>query len=139
MVLRLTLKPNERIIVNGCIIRNSDRRQLIVIENQADIVREADLLSDGDSRTPVKEVYFFVQSALVDPSLREKLVPLIQKNLGRLVPVFHDEMSTHIFEAASHVSCGDFYKALRALRPVIQYEAQLFAKIDRSAYVTAAE
>lgn len=139
MVLRLTLKPNERIIVNGCIIRNSDRRQLIVIENHADVVREADLLNDSEARTPVKEVYFFVQSALVDPALREKLVPLIQKNLGRLVPVFHDDISTHIFEAASHVSCGDFYKALRALRPVIHYEARLFSNLDHGRFVTAAE
>ena len=46
MGLRLTLKPNERILINGCVIRNSDRRQLLVIENHADIVREADLMGE---------------------------------------------------------------------------------------------
>ena len=54
MALRLTLKPNERILINGCVVRNADRRQMIVIENQADIVREADLLKEDEERTPVK-------------------------------------------------------------------------------------
>ena len=61
MALRLTLKPNERILINGCVVRNADRRQMIVIENQADIVREADLLKEDEERTPVKEVYFFIR------------------------------------------------------------------------------
>ncbi|MGB7317133.1 MAG: flagellar biosynthesis repressor FlbT, partial [Planktotalea sp.] len=126
MALRLTLKPNERILINGCVVRNSDRRQLLVIENQADIVREADLLDESAARTPVKEVYFFIQAALLDPSKRDKLVPIIQKQLGKLVPVFHDEVAQHIFDAASHVSLRDFYKAMRALRPLMDYEEQLF-------------
>ena len=64
MALKLTLKPNERILINGCIVRNSDRRQLLLIENKADVVREGDLLDENDARTPVKEVYYFVQAAI---------------------------------------------------------------------------
>ena len=139
MALRLTLKPNERILINGCVVRNSARRQLLVIENQADIVREADLLDETVARTPVKEVYFFIQAALLDASRRKKLVPIVQKMLGQLVPVFHDEVSQHIFQAASHVSQRDFYKAMRALRPLIEYEERLFDMMEANAAVRAAE
>ena len=120
MALKLTLKPNERILINGCIVRNSDRRQLLLIENKADVVREGDLLDENDARTPVKEVYYFVQAALLDPKVRAKLVPIVQKKLGKLVPVFHDDMAQHIFEAANHASNTDFYKAMRSLRPLIE-------------------
>ncbi len=139
MALRLTLKPNERILINGCVILNSDRRQVISIENQADIVREADLLKEDEARSPVKEVYFFIQSALLDPTIRQKIVPIVQKRLGRLVPVFHDEMAEHIFQAAGHVSTADFYRAMRALRPLMDYEAQLLKMIESRTQVTAAE
>ena len=139
MALRLTLKPNERVLINGCVVRNSDRRQLLVIENHADIVREADLLDEAEARTPVKEVYFFIQAALLDPTKQKKLVPIVQKKLGQLVPVFHDEVGEHIFEAASHVAKGDFYKAMRALRSLIEYEEQLFDMIQTRAAATAAE
>jgi flagellar protein FlbT len=139
MALRLTLKPNERILINGCVIRNTDRRQLLVIENHADIVREADLLGESEARTPVKEVYFFIQAALLDTSKRKKLVPIIQKKLAQLVPVFHDDVGEHIFEAAGHVSQADFYKAMRALRPLMEYEDRLFEMIHERAAATAAE
>ncbi len=139
MALRLTLKPNERILINGCVVRNSDRRQLLMIENQADIVRETDLLDEAEARTPVKEVYFFIQAALLDSSKRKKLVPIVQKKLGQLVPVFHDEVGEHIFEAAGFVAQSDFYKAMRALRPLIEYEERLFDMIQKNSAAMAAE
>jgi len=139
MGLRLTLKPNERILINGCVVRNSDRRQMLVIETHADIVREADLLKEDDARTPVKEVYYFIQASLLDPAKRTKLVPIIQKKLGQMVPVFHDDVAQHIFDAANHVSTADFYKAMRALRPLIEYEAGLFKMLEDKYAATAAE
>lgn len=139
MALRLTLKPNERVLINGCVVRNSDRRQLLIIENHADIVREIDLLDETEARTPVKEVYFFIQAALLDPTKREKLVPIVQKKLGQLVPIFHDEVGQHIFEAAQHVAEGDFYKAMRALRSLIEYEGRLFDLMQTRIAATAAE
>ncbi len=137
MALRLTLKPNERIVINGCVVQNSDRRQMITIENHADVVREADLLKEDEARTPVKEVYFLIQASLLDRKVRDKLVPVIQKKLGQLVPVFHDDMSKHIFDAAHHVSAADFYNAMRALRPVMSYEAELFEMINSKAKQSA--
>lgn len=138
MALRLTLKPNEKIVINGCVIRNADRRQLLTIENHADIVRGVDLLDEGEAGTPVKTVYFFIQTALLKPAVRKELVPVIQRELARLVPVFHEEIGGHIFEAANHVSCSDFYKAMRALRPLIKYEARLLEMINGKAQEEAA-
>ena len=71
--------------------------------------------------------------------MREKLIPIIQKKLGQLVPVFHDDMAQHIFEAANHVSQQDFYKAMRALRPLMEYEGQLFDMLNSRQTATAAE
>ena len=143
MALRLTLKPNEKIVINGCVIRNADRRQMLTIENHADIVRGVDLLDEGEAGSPVKNVYFFIQTALLNPAVRDELIPVIQQDLAKLVPVFHEEIGGHIFEAANHVSCRDFYKAMRALRPLIQYEARLLemlkGKSDEAQMSAAAE
>ncbi|PCH66412.1 MAG: flagellum biosynthesis protein FlbT [Rhodobacteraceae bacterium] len=129
MALRLTLKPNEKIVINGCVIRNADRRQTLTIENQADVVRGVDLLDETSAATPVKEVYFFIQSALLRPEIRDDVTPVIQEKLGQLVPVFHDEISGYLFEAANHVSAANYYKAMRALRHVIEYEAELLRRV----------
>ncbi|MDX2485497.1 MAG: flagellar biosynthesis repressor FlbT [Pseudodonghicola sp.] len=131
MALRLTLKPNEKIVINGCVIRNADRRQTLTIENYADVVRGSDLLDEAGAATPVKKVYFFIQSALLRPEIRDDLTPVIQKSLAELVPIFHERIAAHIFEAANHVSTANYYKALRALREVMRYENDLMALLAR--------
>lgn len=103
---------------------------MLTIENHADIVRGVDLLDETEAGSPVKNVYFFIQTALLNPTVRDDLIPVIQKDLAQLVPVFHEEIGGHIFEAANHVSCRDFYKAMRALRPLIQYEARLLDMLN---------
>ena len=126
-MLKITLKPNERVVVNGCVLRNGPRRQSLVIENRADIVREGDLLKPDAQATPVSKVYFLVQTALMKPELREKVVPTIQQGLAQLATCFGPDMRLRILQAASEVSMSDFYKAMSGLRPVLRYEAELLA------------
>jgi len=130
MALKLTLKPYERFIVNGCAMRNSGRRHSIVIEEKADVVRGKDLLDASAAGTAVKKVYFLIQTALTRADLREKLVPTIQHNLAGLATVFGPPNVGHVFEAANYVSRGDYYKALRELKPVMQYENELLSHIS---------
>jgi flagellar protein FlbT len=125
MPLKLTLKPGERIIVNGCAMRNSNRRHVLMIESQADVVRGHDLLEEGAAATPVAQAYFLIQTVLIRSDLRDQLVPEIQKRLAGLATVFGAENLSRVFKAANYVSCNDYYKALRALRPVMAHEAEL--------------
>ena len=125
MPLSITLKPNERIVVNGCEIRNSNRRHKLHIESQADVIREGDLLDKSTVATPVKRTYFLLQTALIHASHRESLVPLIQSDLADLAMVFGGDNLSRVFEAANFVSHQDFYKALSSLRPVMKHEEAL--------------
>ncbi|MWD28480.1 flagellum biosynthesis protein FlbT [Aquicoccus sp. SCR17] len=129
MALKLTLKPYERFIVNGCAMRNSGRRHTIVVEERADVVRGKDLLEADAAVTPVNKAYYLVQTALIRADLRDKLVPVIQHHLAELATVFGPPHVSAIFEAANSVSQSDFYKALRALRPVRLYEHELMHHI----------
>ena len=128
MTLKITLKPNERIVVNGCVIRNTDRRNALVFETHADIVREADLLTPDAKATPVGRAYYLIQTALLQVDLRDKIVGGIQQDLANLAACFSDRMRGAVVQAATHVSCADYYKALSALRPVLRYEATLLEK-----------
>lgn len=125
MGLKLTLRPNERVVVNGCVIRNSDRRNVLTIETPADVVRSEDLLNEDAAATPVKQAYFLIQTALIRPDTREALVPVIQEKLADLVGLFNQQTAGGVVEAATCVSVGDYYKAMSALRPVMRHEAEV--------------
>ncbi|ETX28900.1 flagellar biosynthesis repressor FlbT [Roseivivax isoporae] len=129
MPLSLTLRPNERLVVNGCAIRNSNRRHTILIESRADVVRSSDLLEESSANTPVTRVYFKIQTALIYAKMRDDLVPLIQRGLAELATVFGGASLSAIFEAANYVSQANYYMALAELRPVIEHEAKLLEKI----------
>ena len=131
MGLRLTLKPGEKIIINGCIVRNSDRKQSLTIENHADVIRGIDILDESEAATPVKEAYFLVQAAMLQPKIRDDITPVIQKRLGKLVPVFNPQIGGHLVEAANHVSARNYYNALKAIKPVIEYEKELLELIAK--------
>lgn len=124
-MLKLTLKPHERVVVNGCVIRNGDRRQALTVENRADIVRESDLLKAEAQATPVSKVYFLMQTALIRPETRDQAVTAIQKGLADLACCFGSEMCNRVMFAANYVSTGDYYKAMSEMRVVLRYEAEL--------------
>ncbi len=129
MGLKITLKPNEQIVVNGCIIRNSNRRHALTIENRADVVRAEDLLDANTPPTPVKQAYFLIQTALTRPDTRESLVPVIQQMLADLVLIFNRNETGCVFEAASAVAVGDYYRGMSALRSLIRHEQSVLTYI----------
>ncbi len=132
MALSLTLKPGEYLIVNGCVIRNTTRRQTLHVENRADIIRGKDLMTEAAADTPTKRVCFNMQKALVQPELREYLDRRIQSELAQLVTTFSPRIQPHIFEAANFVSSGDYYRAFVALKPVLQHEDAVFQRLEEA-------
>ncbi len=125
MALNLTLKPFERIVVNGCMMRNGGRKTTLTVENRADIIRETDLLKPEAAATPVRAAYFLIQSALVYPDRRDKLVTSAQQQLAKLATAFGSELRPHVFEAANNVSIGEYFAALRELRPLMKRETEV--------------
>ncbi|MHA6327033.1 flagellar biosynthesis repressor FlbT [Roseivivax sp. CAU 1753] len=132
MALTLTLKPGEYLIVNGCVVRNTMRRQTLHVENRADIIRGNDLLTDADANTPTKRICFMIQSALTQPDHRERLNKKIQTGLAQLASTFGISMQNSIFEAANYVSQADYYRAFISLKPVLKYEERLFSLLELS-------
>ena len=60
MPLKLSLKPGETFVVNGAVVRNGDRRGVLLLENQARVLREKDILHPRDATTPATRAYFSV-------------------------------------------------------------------------------
>ena len=44
MPLKLSLKPNEKIVLNGAVVQNGDRRTTLLLQNKASVLREKDIM-----------------------------------------------------------------------------------------------
>ncbi|ABE38908.1 flagellar biosynthesis repressor FlbT [Rhodopseudomonas pseudopalustris] len=126
MPLRVELKPFERIVIGQSVITNSDTRTTFLIDGDAPILREKDILTSESANTPVKRVYLCVQMMYLQndiPAYQELYLGFI-KELLEAVPSFRDTI-----EATSNlILSGQLYKALRELRPLIKREEELLQR-----------
>lgn len=130
MPLRLTLKPNERFIVNGCVIKNGPRRHVIEVENRADVLREDDMLHAETATTPVRRVAYHIQIALVSATHRNEYDPLILRALEDLANAL-PRFAQAIASCEEQVQSQNYYGAYRALAPLIAHEDLLFAHVKK--------
>ncbi len=125
--LVLKLGPRERIMINGVVMENGDRRtRLNVITPDANVLRLRDAIHPDDAKTPVKRTCYVAQSILAgeaDPELGRKQ---LLTGIEQLSQVFTDaESRAHLDSATEHVIAGKFYPAMRSLRNLIAREARL--------------
>ncbi|TNE66515.1 MAG: flagellar biosynthesis repressor FlbT [Alphaproteobacteria bacterium] len=66
MALKLSLKPDEKLVINGAVIANGDRRATLIVHNKASILREKDILQEDEVDTPAKRIYFPIMLMYMD-------------------------------------------------------------------------
>lgn len=123
MSLRVELKPFERIIIGQSVITNSDSRTTFLIDGDAPILREKDILTAETANTPVKRVYLCVQMMYLENDMvnYQDLYLGFIKDLLEAVPSFRDQIES----VSNLILSGSLYKALRELRPLIKREEEL--------------
>jgi flagellar protein FlbT len=123
MPLRVELKPFERIIVGESVITNSDTKTAFLIDGDAPILREKDILTAETANTPVRRIYLCVQMMYLEkdiPKYQELYLGFI-KELLEAVPSFRPQIE----EASNLILSGLLYKALKEIRKLIDREDQL--------------
>lgn len=125
--LVLKLAPNERVLINGAVIENGDRRSKIAIRTpNANVLRLKDAIHPDRANTPVGRACYIAQLILsgdAEPAegKRQLLLAISQLSL-----VFEDEGSqAALRDARASVEDGAVYPALRRLRDLLSQEALL--------------
>lgn len=129
--LVLKLRPGERIMINGVVMENGDRRtRLNVLTADANVLRLRDAIHPENANTPVRRICYIAQLVLAgeaEPSLGQRQ---LLTGIAQLGQVFTDGDSHNLLETArENVACRKFYQALKALRDLLPTEARLMAGV----------
>ncbi len=127
MALTISLKPKEQVVIGGAVVCNDeDRRIRLTIKNSVTILREKDVLKAEDVDTPCKRLYFSIQLMYID-----------QENIAEYHKVYWKDAEDIVKAAPScyeiiekmskFVVAGDYYKALKQCKELIQYERKLLS------------
>ena len=72
--MHISLRSGEKIYRNGAVVR-VDRKVSIELLNDVTFLLEAHVMQPQDTNTPLRQLYFVVQTMLIDPAGLDKLVP----------------------------------------------------------------
>lgn len=127
--LVLKLGPRERIMINGVVMENGDRRaRLNVITPDANVLRLRDAIHPDDAKTPVRRVCYIAQLVLAGEADADEARRQLIRGIEQLSQVFQDADSrVHLTAATEAVVAGKFYQAMRSLRNLLPREARLLA------------
>jgi len=127
--LVLKLAPKERILVNGAVIENGDRRsRLSIVTPNANILRLKDAIHPDEVTTPVRRVCYITQLVLSGDADAEEAKMQLMRGIEQLSQVFTDPDSReHLADASRMVLDGKHYAALKSLRLLLPREERLFA------------
>lgn len=127
--LVLKLGPHERVLINGAVIENGDRRaRLAVMTPNAHILRLRDAIHPDEVTTPVRRVCYVAQLVLSGDVSPEEARAQLLRGIEQLSQVLTDRDSRIQLAAATRAVIGQqFYQALKSLRLLLPREERLFA------------
>lgn len=129
MSLVLKLAPHERVLVNGAVIENGERRaRLSICTPRTNILRLSDALHPDEATTPVARAVCLVQLLLSGDAAPATGRPRAIAAIEALTQVFCDADSRRLLDNASTalIEAND-YQCLKSLRRLLPREARLLA------------
>ena len=131
--LVLKLAPHERVLINGAVIENGDKRsRLAIMTPNANILRLRDAIHPGEVNTPVRRVCYIAQLVLSGDARPEDARTQMLRGVEQLSQALTDHDSRTQLAAATEALLDDqFYQALKALRALLPREARLLAATPR--------
>ncbi|AXI48605.1 flagellar biosynthesis repressor FlbT [Sulfitobacter sp. SK012] len=127
--LVLKLSPKERVLINGAVIENGDRRsRLAIMTPNANILRLRDAIHPEDAKTPVRRACYAVQLVLSGDSDPNDVHFSLLRQMEELSQVFTDpDSKSALSEASTGIIEKQYYRSLKALRSLLQREDRFLA------------
>ena len=132
MALKITLKPHEKMIIDGAVVTNGNNRCELYIENSVPLLRQKDILSEKEADSPARRIYFAIQLMYIDRANLElhhktywKLVQELIQAVPSTLPVI-DAINDTILK-------GQYYHALKGARGLIEYEKEIVTGVQEFA------
>lgn len=124
MPLKLTLKPGERVILGGAVIKNGHSVSHLLIENRVPLLREKDILSEAEATSPCRKIYLAVQLMYIDAGLTSELAK-VYWDLVRDVLAAAPSTNDLISQMSAYIVDSSFYQALKVAKKLISHEEEL--------------
>ncbi len=126
--MQLWLKAGERIYVNGAVVR-VDRKVAVELLNDVVFLREAHVLQADETITPLRQLYFVMQTILMCPDQAEVARRLFAELHGSTAASFSSPtVAAGLSEVDQLVRSDRVFDALKVMRGLFDEEDKILSK-----------
>ena len=123
----ISLKPGERIFINGAVIR-VDRKVALELLNDVSFLLESHVMQPESATTPLRQLYFIAQTMLMDPANADPTCGVFRSTHALLMAAFENEEILDGLESAGNsIAAGRIFDALKTIRGLYRIEDEILA------------
>jgi flagellar protein FlbT len=123
----LSLRSGSKVYINGAVLR-VDRKVNLELLNDVTFLLESHVLQAHEATTPLRQLYFVLQTILMDPSGAAPARGMAAEMLTRLIASFADTAVLDGLQAVrGQVERCRLFEAMRTLRALYPVEAGILA------------
>lgn len=121
----ISLKSGERIYINGAVVR-ADRKVSIEFLNDVTFLLEAHVMQPEQTTTPFKQLYFIVQTMLMDPTDTAEAKRLFNSAHANLCSALTTpELLAVLLEVRPLIDARRYFEGLKTLRSCFAREEEV--------------
>jgi flagellar biosynthesis repressor protein FlbT len=129
--LQISLKPGERIYVNGAVLK-VDRKVSIEFLNDVTFLLEHHVIQADDTHTPLRQLYFVIQTILIDPANAAEARTMFYETHASLLRSFENPaIRQNLTEVRDFFDRGRIFDALKLLRSLFPIEDAIIGQSTR--------
>ena len=129
MTLKITLKPNEKMIIGEAVIANGSSKCEFTIENNVPILRQNNIISPENANTPARRIYLCIQLMYGDkPNIRTH-----QQLYWKLVREFIQAAPSSlglIDEINELIVSEKYYHAIKKAQKLCDFEQEVIQRVS---------
>jgi flagellar protein FlbT len=132
MALKITLKPQEKLIISGAVITNGAGRSDFIVENSVPILRQKDIMSLNDADSPCKKIYFAIQLMYVDGknmAEHHRAYWELVQDVAAAAP----SQKPLLQEISENILQDRHYQSLKLTKKLIAYEQEVINRVRSTA------
>jgi len=114
----VSLKPGERIFINGAVLR-ADRKVSVEFLNDVAFLLEAYVMQAERATTPVRQLYFLIQAMLIEPKSADSVKKSVVEMISELGVGASHGWGAALDQVEQLVDGGRYFDALKVLRPFV--------------------
>ena len=128
----LSLRAGAKLYINGAVLC-ADRKVNIELLNDAVFLLDTHVLQVQDANTPLRQLYFVIQTVLMDPQSLDNLRAMISSMMVRSLATFSDPRVFPILLDVENILGKErYFDALKMLRSLFAIEDEIIARTAAS-------